>query len=235
MGIENADQTATSGDTQNPSSNGSDAVEKTLPQSKVNEIVAKEKAAVARSYEEKLKAADALAAELAELRAEKEKAAEAKLSAADRAAAEAKRRDDAIAKERAELIAQRDRAEARRVAAIRGDLATRKASALAATFWTPEMAQDVAALVGSRIVIEDDGKGGDRVLFRMSDADGDVEPLDEGFKKWVDAGALARFVRRESGSGGRHGTGGVGGSTRPNLALPGDDLIEAAMRARLSK
>ena len=92
MGIETADQPANAGDTQNPSSNGSDA-EKTLPQSKVNEIVAKEKAQLARSYEEKLKAAEATAAELAELRAEKQKADEAKLSAAERATREQQRRD----------------------------------------------------------------------------------------------------------------------------------------------
>lgn len=215
MGIENADQPANAGDTAgNPSSNGSDAsAEKILPQSKVNEIVAKEKAAVARSYEEKLKAYEATAQELAELRAEKQKADDAKMSAADREKRERERRDEAIAKERAELTARAERAERRRVDEKRAVLATRKASLLAGKLSSPELAEDVAEKVAGRIVIRDDGKGGDAIFFRMSESEEDLEPFEEGFKKWEAAGSLARFMRVEGGSGARHGSG-AGGATR---------------------
>lgn len=226
MGIDNADQPANAGDTAgNPSSNGSD-VEKTLPQSKVNEIVAKEKAAVARSYEEKLKALDATAAELAELRAEKQKAEEAKLSAADREKRERERRDEAIAKERAELTARADRAERRRIEEKRSVLATRKAATLAGRLSSPELAEDVAEKIAHRIVVRDDGKGGDAVFFRMSDAEDDLEPFEEGFKKWEAAGSLTRFMRVEGGSGARHG-GGAGGS-----GARASNLVDALLLSR---
>ena len=226
MGIENADQPANAGDTAgNPSSNGSDAAEKILPQSKVNEIVAKEKAAVARSYEEKLKAYEATAQELAELRAEKQKADEAKLSAAERATREQQRRDDAITKERAELIGKAERAERRRIDEKRSTLASRKAATIASKLSSPELAEDVAEKIAHRIVVRDDGKGGDLVMFRMSDAEDDVEPFEEGFKKWEAAGSLARFMRVEGGSGARHGSGAGGGGRAGSF-------VEAVLNAR---
>ena len=230
MGDNDADQTANSGDTQNPSPNGSTGEKpvKFLPQPQVDEIIKKEKAAVARSYEEKLKAYEATAQELAELRAEKQKADEAKLSAAERATREQQRRDEATAKERADLTARAERAERRRIDEKRSTIASRKASTLAARLSSPELAEDVAEKIAHRIVVRDDGKGGDLVLFRMSDAEDDVEPFEEGFKKWEAAGSLNRFMRQATGSGAQHGSGSGGGGAMPSNLV--DALAEGARR-----
>ena len=74
----------------------------------------------------------------------------------------------------------------------------------------------------------DDGKGGDLVLFRMSDAEDDVEPFEEGFKKWEAAGSLNRFMRQATGSGAQHGSGSGGGGAMPSNLV--DALAEGARR-----
>lgn len=232
MGDTNTDQAQNPGDNANTGSNGSDgAAEKTLPQSKVNEIVAREKASVARSYEAQLKELEALKAERDALAAEKQKAEDAKLNATERAERERKRLEDANAKALAEATERATRAEARRIASVKSQHAARLAASVAGQLATPELIEDVTERIAARIVVEDDGKGGDRVSFQMSDAEGDTEPLEQGFAKFKSDSRLTRYFRVATGSGAQHGAG--AGSKGASLAhLSPIDKIAAGLEAQ---
>lgn len=166
-------------------------------------------------------------AKLAEIEAEKAKAEEAKLSATQRVELERKRETETwTAKLRdAETRAASERS--RRHDAIKRSAATKLVAKVSQRLVNPEIADDLIELAHSALVIEDDGKGGERVAIRLG-AELDTEPLDAGEPKFIDA-RLARYFKAEGGAGARHGQGGGGFNRNQMQALSPIDRMEAAL------
>lgn len=159
---------------------------------------------------------DELRAKLAAVEEEKKQAEEAKLSATQRAELERKREREKID---AELKSARDLASterAKRHDAMRGHRAASLVSTIAAKLFNPTLAPHVEAIVRERLVIEDDGAGGERIAIRLG-APGDTEPVEAGWQKFVDSD-LAPFFAAQGGAGAKHGTGApVNAQTLANL------------------
>lgn len=180
---------------------------------------------VARAAQER----DALAAKLAEYEAERQKAEEAKLSAAQRAELEQKREREKTA---AEIAALKNAAAAERTKrheVLRAGRAASLASTFAASLWTPDLLPHVENAIASRLVIADDGKGGEVVMVQMG-APGDNEPIETALPKLREEPLFKSFLRINGGSGAQHGAAGAKGPDRWASLSPTDRI-----KAGLSK
>jgi hypothetical protein len=199
-----------------------------LPQSKVNALLAAERRAAA----EKIAAADALTAELEALKAEKQAAEEAKLTAAQRLELERKREREAFEKERATLNATATRERTARHDLLRRNHAASAVAKVAARLHSPDLVPHLESTIASRLVIEaDPATGADRVMIRMSDAAADLEPVESGLGKYLDASIAPAFFKAQGGSGAQHG-GGIGGGNAAWKSLPPEERIKAGLGAK---
>ena len=188
----------------------------------LTEKIAREVARVAQER-------DAQAAKLAEYEAERAKAEEAKLSATQRAELERKRAEEKTAAEIATLKSAAAAERTKRHEVLRQGRAASLAAQLAAQVWTPDLMPHVESAIAQRLVVVDDGKGGESVMLRMG-AEGDNEPLETGFAKLREEPQFKGFIRINGGSGAQHGAAGAKGSDRWTSLSPTDRI-----KAGLSK
>lgn len=171
---------------------------------------------------------DALAAKLAEYEAEKEQERVAKLSATQRAEEERKRAEKATAEKIAALESKATQERAKRHDVLKQGRAASIASTFAAQLWTADLLPHVESAIASRLVVVDDGKGGESVLVRMG-AEGDNEPIETALPKLREDPSLRGFIKINGGSGSQHG-GGAGGSQPKPASLVEAIEAEAAKR-----
>lgn len=194
----------------------------------LTEIVSREAAKEAAKAAQAAQERDALKAKLDEIEAERAKAEEAKMSAAQRAELERKREAEKIAAEIAALkgVAQSERE--RRLAVLRHGTAVQLAARFTTDLWSPDLMPHVETAIEQRLVVVDDGKGGERVEIRMG-VDGDNEPVEAGFAKLREAPEFKGFIKQVGGSGAQHGAGAQQGSQQWRN-LPATDRIKAGFR-----
>lgn len=174
---------------------------------------------------------DALAAKLAEIEAERQKAEEAKLSQAQRAELERKREQEKTAAQIAALQNAAATERTKRHDVMRAGRAASIASTFATQLWTPDLLPHVESAIASRLVVVDDGKGGETVLVRMG-AEGDNEPIETALPKLREDPSLRGFLKINGGSGAQHGGGGAGGVRFDPMFGDPTDMIAAGLRAR---
>lgn len=170
---------------------------------------------------------DALAAKLAEYEAEKEQERVAKLSATQRAEEERKRAEKATAEKIAALESVAAKERTKRHETMRSHRAATVASTLVQHLWTPALAPEVERVIAERLVVVDDGKGGESVLVRMG-AEGDNEPIETALPKLREDPRIASYFKINGGSGSQHG-GGAGGS-QPKPASLAEAIEQSAAR-----
>ena len=172
---------------------------------------------------------DALKAKLDEIEAERAKAEEAKLSATQRAELERKREQEKIAAEIAGLKSAAAAERAKRHEVLRSGRAASIASTFAANLWTPDLLPHVETAIASRLVIVDDGKGGEAVMVRMG-AEGDNEPVETALPKLREEPLFRSFLKINGGSGSQHGGGAAGSQPKPTSLV--DAIAAEAARRR---
>lgn len=182
--------------------------EKTFTQAELDAIVQKRLRDLKPAIEER----DALAAKLAEYEAKQREAEEAKLSATQRAELERKREREAYEKKIADLDTSAKRERDQRHALMRSQRAASAVSGFAAKLLNDKLAPHVEQTIASRLVVEVQGDGTERLMVRMSDAAADLEPVETGLAKLIDSEVAPVFFRAQGGAGSQHGTG-AGGST----------------------
>lgn len=182
-----------------------------IPQSKVNEIAAKER----RSAEAKALAAqkerDELAAKVAEFEQKQREAEEAKLSAAQRQELERKRERETweTKLKDAETRAARERELRHRT--LREREASRLAATTAQQLYSDKALSRVEREVMDRLVVVE-REGVEHVEFQMG-APGDNEPVETAWPKYRDAEIAPAFFRQQQGTGANHGRGAGRNST----------------------
>ena len=191
-----------------------------LPQSEVNAILAREK----RKLEERLTAAANVEKELEALREERRQAEEAKLSATQRAELERKRERETYEKKIAELDTTAKRERDQRHALLRSQAAASAVAGFAAKLLNDKLAPVAQREIASRLVVEPQADGSERLMVRMSDAAADLEPVETALPKLIDAEIAPVYFRAQGGAGSQHGGGaGNGGSAWKNLS-PSDKI-----------
>ncbi len=224
----NTDPTA-SGASTDPSSNGTTPPAPKLYTKEehtatIQRETAKERAARA-AVEQQLADREA---KLAEYEAKAREAEEAKLNATQRAELERRREREKLEAERETWKATAEKERTLRHGALTTEASTRLIAATAAQFWSADLARDAARDVREHVVVQPDAQDNDVVAWQH--APGDVVPLEEGFKAFVAAGSLARFMRVEGGSGARHGSGAGGGGPKPTSLA--DALLQQQQNRR---
>lgn len=202
-----------------------------IPQSKVNEIAAKER----RNAEAKASAAqkerDELAQKLAEYETKAREAEEAKLSATQRAELAQKREREEWAKKLEERDTAAKRERTMRHETLRSQKAASLAGSVAQRLYSDKALPFVEQTIASRLVIEVGDDGAERVVLRMG-APGDHEPLETGWPKLLDAEIGPAFFRQQEGTGASHGRGGAGNARTNWQNLSADDKIVAGLNAK---
>lgn len=184
--------------------------ERMLPQSQVNAIVAREKAALAAQRDEMAQRAKAAEERLAALDAARAAEEESKLSVTQRMENERKREREALEKAaneaRSMVASERN---LRRQKDVRYE-ASRRVASIAPRLFSPELTDDVTELVSRALEVEEvDGR--ERLAIRIN---GELETYtDEAWQRFADA-RLSRYFRGEPGSGGPHGNGNGRGPAR---------------------
>lgn len=205
------------------------AEEKLLPQSQVNDIVAREVKRAEAKFSAQLAELETLRKSHADLAAEKQAAEEAKLSATQRAELERKREREGYEKRIAELDVTAKGERQRRHALMIENAAAQRVSGAASKLFNPQLAGVVTREVASVLRVEDDGQGNERVVAVMG-AEGDREPLETAWSK-IEAERLAPFFKAAGGAGAAHG-GGAGAGTASWKDLPASAKIAAGLQAR---
>jgi hypothetical protein len=186
--------------------------EKMLSQSEVNAILAREK----RKLEDRLTAAANIEKELESLREERRQAEEAKLSAAQRAELERKRERESWEKKLADLDTTAKREREQRHALLRSQAAASSVAGFAAKLLNDKLAPVAQREIASRLVVEPQSDGTEKLMVRMSDATADLEPVETGLAKLIDAEIAPVYFRAQGGAGSQHG-GGAGGNGASRL------------------
>lgn len=186
--------------------------EKMLPQSEVNAILAREK----RKLEDRLTAAASIEKELEALREERRQAEEAKLSATQRAELERKRERETYEKKIADLDTTAKREREQRHALLRSQAAASSVASFAAKLLNDKLAPVAQREIASRLVVEPQADGTEKLMVRMSDAAADLEPVETGLAKLIDAEIAPVYFRAQGGAGSQHG-GGAGGNGAPRF------------------
>lgn len=238
--VRNADAGAAGGNSTatTPAQGGDDAAKaeaskaeaakaKTFTQDEVNAFLAKEK----RKVEERLLNAENLAKELETLRQEKQAAEEAKLSATQRAELERKREKENYEKKVADLDAVAKRERSARHDLLRSTRAAEAVSSIASKLLNDRLAPTVQREIASRLVVEQQADGTERLMVRMSDAAADLEPADAALPKLIDAEIAPVFFKAQGGSGAQHGGGNGGAAPWKNLS-PDDRIAQGFTQRR---
>lgn len=228
MAIDDTTDPTASGDTTaNPDSNGSAPKPADAPVYTKADLTAK----IAREVAKEREGRASLEQRLAALEEEKRTAEEAKLSASQRQELELKRERERVAAQIATLTAQAATERTKRHEVLRAGEAAALASTIAAQVANPGLLPHVRRSIAERLVVEVGADGTERVVIRMG-AEGDNEPLESGFAKFRDE-HLTAFLKVATGSGAQHGAGGSSaGGRAAMLAMPPEQRIEAALRAR---
>ncbi len=197
-----------------------------LPQSKVNEIVARETAKIERRFKEQLAALEPQAKRAAELEEAARAAEEAKLSATQRAELERKREREGFEAKIKELDVRAQTETQRRHGLMVQHAAASRLGALASRLFNPEIAEELEGIASSAMRVEVvDGR--EAVTIRLG-TEGDTEPLETGWQKFVD-GKLSKFFKAAGGAGVAHGGGGGRGAGSEFTTL--QDLVTARLKS----
>jgi hypothetical protein len=207
---------------------GEQPPEKTLTQSEVNAILARERSSLERKFNERIAALEPQAKRAVELEEAARAAEEAKISATQRAELERKREREGFEKRIADLDASaRTEREKRHALLIRAEASTRM-NAVASKLFNPALASAAMREVTDRLRVEVDAEGVERVVAVMG-SEQDREPLTTAWEK-IERDRLAPFFKTDGGAGARHGSG-VGGGNGP-VAGSSTDRIEAGFKRR---
>lgn len=197
------------------------ADDKRFSQAEVNAMIAKDR----RKLEERLSQTDGIAKELEALREEKRVAEEAKLSKTQREELDRKREREAYEKKIADLAAAAATERDKRHATARGHKAASLVGTIAARLYSEKAAPHIEALIASRLVVEAQADGSERLMLRMSDASADLEPIDTAWPKFCDAEIAPAFFKAQGGAGSQHGTGAGAGRTAWAHLSPADKIM----------
>lgn len=200
-----------------------------LPQSKVNDIVAREVAKIERRFKEQLAALEPRAKLAEELEQKAREAEEAKLSATQRAELERKREREAYEKRIADLDTSAKTEREKRHALLIESAASQRVAAVAPKLFNPQLTGVVAREIASLLRVEVGEDGAERVVAVMG-SEQDREPLDTAWQK-IERDRLAPFFKAEGGAGARHGSG-TGGGSSSWAGLSASDKIAAGLQAR---
>lgn len=205
---------------------GAPPPEKTLTQSEVNAILARETAKIERRFKEQLAALEPQAKRAAELEEAARAAEEAKLSATQRAELERKREREGYEAKIKELDARAQTETQRRHGLMVQHAAASRLGALSARLFNPEIAEELEGIVSSAMRVEVvDGR--EVVTIRLG-TEGDTEPLETGWQKFVD-GKLSKFFKAAGGAGAAHGGGGGRGAGSQYATL--QDLVTERLKS----
>lgn len=205
---------------------GAPPPEKTLTQSEVNAILARERSNLERKFNERIAALEPQAKRAAELEEAARAAEEAKLSATQRAELERKRDREGYEKRIGELDALSKTETQRRHGLMVQHAAASRLGTLAARLFNPEIAEELEGIASSAMRVEVvDGR--EVVTIRLG-TEGDTEPLETGWQKFVD-GKLSKFFKAAGGAGAAHGGGGGRGGASEFATL--QDLVTARLKS----
>lgn len=205
---------------------GAPPPEKTLTQTEVNAILARETAKIERRFKEQLAALEPQARRAAELEEAARAAEEAKLSATQRAELERKRERDGYEAKIKDLDARAQAETQRRHGLMVQHAAASRLGTLAARLFNPEIAEELEGIASSAMRVEVvDGR--EVVTIRLG-TEGDTEPLETGWQKFVD-GKLSKFFKAAGGAGAAHGGGGGRGGASEFATL--QDLVTARLKS----
>ena len=203
------------------------ASEKTLTQSEVNAILARETAKIERRFKEQLAALEPQARRAAELEEAARAAEEAKLSATQRAELERKREREGFEKRIAELdVSARTEREKRHALLIRAEASTRM-NAVASKLFNPALATAAMREVTDRLRVEVDAEGNEHVVAVMG-SEQDREPLTTAWEK-IERDHLSPFFKAAGGAGAAHGGGGGRGAGSQYATL--QDLVTDRLKS----
>lgn len=203
-------------------------VEKSFTQADVDAIVQKRLRDLKPAVEER----DALAARLAEYEAKQREAEEAKLSAAQRAELERKRERETWEKRLADLDTTAKRERDQRHALLRSQCAAEAVAGFAAKLLNDKLAPVARREIASRLVVEPQADGTEKLMVRMSDAAADLEPAETALPKLIDAEIAPVYFRAQGGAGSQHGGGAGGNGAAAWKNLSPDDKIAAGFGAK---
>lgn len=205
---------------------GAPPPEKTLTQSEVNAILARERSNLERKFNERIAALEPQAKRAAELEEAARAAEEAKLSATQRAELERKRERDGYEAKIKDLDARAQTETQRRHGLMVQHAAASRLGTLAARLFNPEIAEELEGIASSAMRVEVvDGR--EVVTIRLG-TEGDTEPLETGWQKFVD-GKLSKFFKAAGGAGAAHGGGGGRGGASEFATL--QDLVTARLKS----
>ena len=205
---------------------GAPPPEKTLTQSEVNAILARERSSLERKFNERIAALEPQAKRAAELEEAAHAAEEAKLSATQRAELERKREREGYEAKIKDLDARAQTETQRRHGLMVQHAAASRLGTLAARLFNPEIAEELEGIASSAMRVEVvDGR--EVVTIRLG-TEGDTEPLETGWQKFVD-GKLSKFFKAAGGAGAAHGGGGGRGGASEFTTL--QDLVTARLKS----
>lgn len=206
---------------------GAPPSEKTLTQSEVNAIIAREVRKARASLEPAAAEAESLKAKLAEIEADRQRAEEEKLTAQQRQERKLAAERDGYQKQIAELTTRAQTETQRRHGLMVQHAAASRMSVVAQRLFNPETAPDLEAIASAAMGVElVDGR--EVVTIRVGD---DVEPLETGWQRFVDA-KLSKFFKAVGGAGAAHGGGGSAGGRASWVGLTATDKIAAGLAAQ---
>ncbi len=208
----------------------SPAPEKTLTQSEVNAILARETRKLRATFEPAVAEAESLKARLAEIEADRARAEEAKLSATQRADLERKREREAFEKRIGELdtLSKTER-QKRHALLIRAE-ASGRMNAVASKLFNPALATAAMREVTDRLRVEVDEQGNEHVVAVMG-SEQDREPLTTAWEK-IERDHLAPFFKAAGGAGAAHGGGGSAGGRSAFAGMSPTEKIAASLKGR---
>ena len=205
---------------------GAPPPEKTLTQSEVNAILARERSSLERKFNERIAALEPQAKRAAELEEAARAAEEAKLSATQRAELERKREREGYEAKIKDLDARAQTETQRRHGLMVQHAAASRLGTLAARLFNPGVAEELEGIASSAMRVEVvDGR--EVVTIRLG-TEGDTEPLETGWQKFVD-GKLSKFFKAAGGAGAAHGGGGGRGGASEFTTL--QDLVTARLKS----
>lgn len=205
---------------------GAPPPEKTLTQREVNAILARERSNLERKFNERIAALEPQAKRAAELEEAARAAEEAKLSATQRAELERKREREGYEAKIKDLDARAQTETQRRHGLMVQHAAASRLGTLAARLFNPEIAEELEGIASSAMRVEVvDGR--EVVTIRLG-TEGDTEPLETGWQKFVD-GKLSKFFKAAGGAGAAHGGGGGRGGASEFATL--QDLVTARLKS----
>ncbi len=205
----------------------SPAPEKTLTQSEVNAILARETRKLRATFEPAVAEAESLKARLAEIEADRARAEEEKLTAQQRQDRKIAAERDGYQKQIADLSARAQDELKRRHGLMVQHAAASRIGSVATRLFNPEIAPEIESLVSSAMAVEAvDGR--EVVTIRVGE---DVEPIETGWQRFVDT-KLNKFFKAAGGAGAAHGGGGSAGGRSAFAGMSPTEKIAASLKGR---